>query len=113
MKNWLKYMILAGVAFVAAACEQEPLTEGADKGGVHFAFDLNASRAAAEEFTPEQLKVRIYRPEGADSALIRRYTAMEEIPTPLYLISGDYSVKVEAGDRMRTAFVEEIGRAHV
>ncbi|MBR5850364.1 MAG: PCMD domain-containing protein [Alistipes sp.] len=107
MKNWLKYMILAGVAFVAAACEQEPLTEGADKGGVHFAFDLNASRAAAEEFTPEQLKVRIYRPEGADSALIRRYTAMEEIPTPLYLISGDYSVKVEAGDRMRTAFVEE------
>lgn len=110
MKNLLKYIAIAGVALVAASCEREPLTSHADEGGVNLAFDLSSvSRAVnAGDFTPEQLKVRIYRPEGtADSALIRRYTSFEEIPTPLYLVEGDYSIKVEAGDKNNVAFTEE------
>lgn len=109
MKHLLKYIAIAGVALAAASCEREPLTSNTDEGGVNLAFDLSSvSRAVnAGDFTPEQLKVRIYRPEGADSALIRRYTAFEEIPTPLYLVAGAYSVKVEAGDKNNVAFVEE------
>lgn len=109
MKNLLKYIAIAGVALMAASCEREPLTSHADEGGVNLAFDLSSvSRAVnAGDFTPEQLKVRIYRPEGADSALIRRYTSFDEIPTPLYLVEGDYSIKVEAGDKNMVAFTEE------
>ena len=109
MKNLLKYIAIAGVALAAASCEREPLTTHTDEGGVNLAFDLSSvSRAVnAGDFTPDELKVRIYRPEGADSALIRRYTAFEEIPTPLYLVEGDYSIKVEAGDKNNAAFVEE------
>lgn len=102
-------MLLAGVVILTASCEREPLTDEGGEGAVHLAIDLSAETRAVNQsdFTPDPLKVRIYRPEGTDSALIRRYTKMEEIPDPLYLVKGDYSVKVEAGDKENVAFVEE------
>lgn len=112
MKNLLKYMLIAGVTLGVASCEREPLMSGGGEGAVNFSIDYStttASRADDQsDFTPEKLKVRIYRPEGTDDqVLIRRYTSMEEIPTPLYLVAGEYSVLVEAGDKSNTAFVEE------
>lgn len=112
MKTLLKYMLIAGVTLGVASCEREPLMSGGGEGAVNFSIDYStttASRADDQsDFTPEKLKVRIYRPEGADDqVLIRRYTSMEEIPTPLYLVAGEYSVLVEAGDKSNTAFVEE------
>ncbi len=108
MKNLLKYMLLAGVVILTASCEREPLTDEGGEGAVNLAIDLSAETRAVNQsdFTPDPLKVRIYRPEGTDSALIRRYTKMEEIPNPLYLVAGNYSVKVEAGDKENVAFVE-------
>lgn len=112
MKQFLKYMLIAGVTLGVASCEREPLMSGGGEGAVNFSIDYSAATASRaddqNDFTPEKLKVRIYRPEGADDqVLIRRYTSMEEIPTPLYLVAGEYSVLVEAGDKSNTAFVEE------
>lgn len=111
MKQILKYMLFAGVAMMAASCEREPLMREGGEGAVNFSIDYSAATRAAvneSDFTPDPIKVRIYRPEGsADSALIRRYTALDEIPDPLYLVSGDYSIKVEAGDKNNTAFIED------
>lgn len=112
MNNLLKYMLIAGVTLGVVSCEREPLMSGGSEGAVNFSIDYStttASRADDQsDFTPEKLKVRIYRPEGTDDqVLIRRYTSMEEIPTPLYLVAGEYSVLVEAGDKSNAAFVEE------
>lgn len=110
MKQILKYMLFAGVAMMAASCEREPLAGIGGEGAVNFSIDYSAATRAVNEsdFTPDPVKVRIYRPEGdTDSALIRRYTALDEIPEPLYLVSGNYSIKVEAGDKENVAFVED------
>ncbi|MBR5465638.1 MAG: DUF4493 domain-containing protein [Alistipes sp.] len=103
MKKIFRYMLLAGVALMAAACEQEFTSTGV--GSVDFDINLSADTRAVNgsDFTPETLKVRIYREDGA---LIRRYTSMEAIPAPMYLVSGAYSILVEAGDRSNTAFIE-------
>lgn len=104
MKKFVKYIFLAGVAFMAAACEQEPVSEGIE-GSVSFDIQMSAASRAINQsdFTPEVLKVRIYREDGE---LIRRYTSFDEIPGLLYLIAGQYSVKVEAGNPKNTAFKE-------
>lgn len=101
MKKIFRYMLMAGVALMAMACEKEQSLTG--EGGVTFDIDLTAQTRAVNGgvFTPDELTVRIYREDGA---LIRRYTSMEEIPAPLYLVSGNYSVKVEAGNEENTAF---------
>ncbi len=104
MKKFVKYIFLAGVAFMAAACEQEPVSEGGE-GSVRFDIQMSAASRAINQsdFTPEVLKVRIYREDGE---LIRRYTSFDEIPEMLYLVAGEYSVKVEAGNPKNTAFKE-------
>lgn len=104
MKKIFRYMLMAGVALMAAACDKE-LSVTAEEGGVNFDINLSAATRAVNggDFTPEVLKVRIYREDGE---LIRRYTSMEEIPAPLYLVAGNYSVLVEAGDKEQTAFAD-------
>ncbi len=104
MNKILKYMFLAGMAFVAISCEKEPLSEGVE-GAVRFDITLSAETRAVNQsdFTPEAIKVRIYREDGA---LIRRYTSFEEIPDLLYLVAGNYSVKVEGGNPENRAFKE-------
>lgn len=101
MKNIFKYMLMAGVALMAMACEKEQSLSG--EGGVTFDINLASETRAVNGgvFTPDYLTVRIYREDGA---LIRRYTSMEEIPAPLYLVSGNYTIKVEAGNEENVAF---------
>lgn len=97
-------MLMAGVVLMATACEQE-LSTVAEEGAVNFDINLSSETRAVNggDFTPEVLKVRIYREDGS---LIRRYTSMEEIPAPLYLVGGNYSVLVEAGDKKNVAFAD-------
>ena len=85
-------MLMAGVVLMATACEQE-LSTVAEEGAVNFDINLSSETRAVNggDFTPEVLKVRIYREDGS---LIRRYTSMEEIPAPLYLVGGNYTVLV-------------------
>ena len=89
MNKFVKYIFLAGVALVAAACEQEPISADVE-GSVNFRIQMSSEEAGravnASDFTPETLKVRIYREDGQ---LIRRYTSMAEIPEQLYLVAGE------------------------
>lgn len=89
---------------MAASCDKEPLSEGIE-GAVSFDITMSAESRAVNQsdFTPAAVKVRIYRQDGE---LIRRYTSFEEIPDLLYLVAGNYSVKVEGGDPANVAFKE-------
>ena len=66
-------MLMAGVVMMATACEKE-LSGEQQEGAVNFDINLKAETRAVNggDFTPETLKVRIYREDGA---LIRRYTS--------------------------------------
>ena len=96
---------MAGVALMATACDKDSVETG--EGAVSFDIRMsNETRAevngVSEENLPEYLRVKIYNQEG----LIRRYTSLSDIPNPLYLVAGDYSVKAEAGDKDNVAFLQ-------
>ncbi len=105
MKKSILYFILAAVALLATACEKDSLLEGYE-GSVSLSVEMPSATTRAEETTtnPDAVKVRIYRGDGV--TLIRRYTSLDEIPNPLYLVAGDYVIKAEGGDVNNTAFVK-------
>ncbi len=107
MKQSILYFILAGLALIATACEKDSLLEGYE-GSVSLSVEMPSITTRADEsdsgITPDAVKVRIYREDGV--TLIRRYTSLNEIPNPLYLVAGKYVVKAEGGDFNNTAFVK-------
>ena len=104
MRNICKYILLAGVAFLAAACDKDSaLTDG--QGAVSFDIHTSVVTRSGSQFDPETLRIRIYDTNG----LIRRYTSLEEMPIPLYLVAGTYTAKIEAGDMTKTAFKAPTG----
>jgi len=131
MKKFISYMFIAGVAMIAIACEKDSLLSGYE-GGVSFNIQMvsSSSNTRAEgdtstdggatdgEVTPlastdpviSPINVRIYRPSNSEDTqygtLIRRYSSLEEIPNPLYLVAGQYKIVVEGGNKSNKAFKE-------
>lgn len=98
---------MAAVVLMATACEKDSILSQYE-GGVNFDIKMSSgsrttSTDGSDVFTPEQMRVRIYRGDGA---LIRRYTKSSDIPSPLYLVEGSYSVVVDAGNLDNVAFKE-------
>lgn len=93
MKKIMKYMLLSLLAWGGTACSKDPAADATGEGSVRF--DISMTQMTRSGETPDNVAIRIYR---ADGALIRRYTALDELPSPLYLTAGDYSIRIEAGD---------------
>ena len=104
MNKICKYILLAGVAMMAVACGKDSVNvEG--EGAVSFDIQTSAMTRADEVIVPETMRIRIYNENG----LIRRYTSLDEMPKPLYLVAGTYTAKIEAGDVTNTAFIAPTG----
>ena len=101
MKKLLSYMLGAALLLGATACDKEAASVEAGEGVVRFGISClpDAVRAVAE--TPQAYTIRIY---NADNGLIRRFDADNTMPEALYLLAGDYTIDVEAGDPTNTAF---------
>lgn len=101
MKNIAKYILMAGVALMATACDKDSV--GTGEGAVSFDFRMSSeTRAVVDAATLPNVRVKVYREDGG---LIRRYTSVADIPAPLYLVAGEYSVTAEAGDKENVAFL--------
>ena len=136
MKKFISYMLLAGVAFFATACEKDSLLSD-HEGGVSFNIQMisssttrtgdatteNGGEAGGNE-TPSApagpvispINVRIYRPtenkpvnheDDTYTTLIRRYSSLEDIPNPLFLVAGNYKIKVEGGNKSKNKAFKE------
>lgn len=93
MKKIMKYMLLSLLVWGGTACSKDPDAGAAGEGAVRF--DIRMAQPTRAEVTPPEVLIRIYR---ADGALIRRYNSVAEMPSPLYLVAGDYTIRIEAGD---------------
>ena len=93
MKKFVKYMLLSLLVWGGTACSKDPDAGAAGEGAVRF--DIRMAQPTRAEVTPPEVLIRIYR---ADGALIRRYNSVAEMPSPLYLVAGDYTIRIEAGD---------------
>ena len=130
-------MLLAGVAFFATACEKDSLLSGYEGGVSFNIQMISSSTTRAGDDTTENggeaggnetpsapagpvispINVRIYRPtdnnpqinhdDDTYTTLIRRYSSLEDIPNPLFLVAGNYKIKVEGGNKSKNKAFKE------
>ena len=101
MKKILKYIsLLAGVAFLTAACSQSDIDGNASEemGTLRLSVNIGGSRADAYNALDRSI-MRVYKIENGEEKLIRKYQPATEAPGDFYLVAGSYRIKVEAGDQ--------------
>lgn len=100
MKTIFKYIFLAAVALIVAACQEglDQISTEEGMGSVSLSISTK-EHTRGGDFTPEELRVRIY---DEDDRLIRIYTEDDVIPEKIALVAGEYTFKVEARDNDHT-----------
>ncbi len=123
MKRLFAY---TAIALLAAACSKYDTDggrriESADEGVVRMSIAMPSDIPVGEYDPLKTCKVRIYKytddTEAQDAAgdggeqtvrkkeLIRLYKSTDEIPAQIWLLAGDYSITVEAGDKEKASTV--------
>ncbi|MBQ0081277.1 MAG: PCMD domain-containing protein [Alistipes sp.] len=103
MRNIYITLMLVGATLLSSCVKDTLIQNSLDDGAVTFdvKYSSEMTRAVTES---EKTSVRIYKENGD---LIRYYENDYDMPDPLYLVSGDYSVKVNRGDKKNNkAFVD-------
>lgn len=100
-----KIFALLSVALAVVAC-----SKGID-ASVEMASGEGAMRlalAAQSDVTAEDsVVIKIYKVEGEDESLIRRYDAAHDVPDYLALLAGNYVAKVQVGQKRAVSFDEK------
>lgn len=101
MKTISKYILMAAVALMAAACQEglDQISTEEGMGNVTLNISTKEHTRTGDDFSPEELRVRIY---DKDDRLVRLYTDINEIPEKIALVAGTYTFKVEGRDKAHT-----------
>ena len=91
------------IALVACSTEIDPAVElnaneGAMRLGVAFQQSISADEAVI---------VKIYKVEGEELNLVRRYNSLNDVPEYLALLTGEYVAKVQVGEKHIVSFDEK------
>lgn len=108
MKVRLYYILFfAGIILSLVACNKEAEfaeAEGSLKLSIGVSDKVNVvSRSLSEEeqtILEQDCKVRIYSGE----TLVQKYQGIDKVPAQIQLVSGDYAVRVTAGDSVAASF---------
>lgn len=108
MKVRLYYILFfAGIILSLVACNKKAEfaeAEGSLKLSIGVSDKVNiVSRSLSEEeqtILEQDCKVRIYSGE----TLVQKYQGIDKVPEQIQLVSGDYSVRVTAGDSVAASF---------
>lgn len=108
MKERTCYIILlTSIILSLAACEKETgfaESEGSLKLSIGVSDKVDVvSRSLSEEeqaILGQDCKIRIYSGE----TLVQKYQGIDNVPEQIQLVSGDYSVRVTAGDSVAASF---------
>lgn len=99
-----KIFALLSIVLVLASCSKDIDTNS----GVESATKMGAMRfalAAQSDVTADDtVVIKIYKVEGEDESLIRRYDAVNDVPDHLSLLAGNYRAKVQVGERHAVSF---------
>jgi len=89
------------MALIVAACQEglDQISTEEGMGSVSLSISTKEHTRVGDDFTPEELRVRIY---DEDNRLVRIYTEDDVIPEKIALVAGDYTFKVEARDKDHT-----------
>ncbi len=102
MKKYIQYILLAGWAVTAAACQHDAETWDGETGSLRLNIQYGQTTRA---YNPaETSTMRIYQMVEGEEKLIRKYSPITEMPEDLYLVAGNYKAKVVAGDQSQATF---------
>ena len=96
-----KLFALLSAVLVVASCSKDIDTN------VEFAGEEGAMRlglAMPAEISAEEVVIKVYKVEGEQQQLIRRYDAVSDVPEYLALLAGDYVAKVQIGQKRAVSF---------
>ena len=106
-RRWYHIILFAGLMLGLVACRKETGladAEGSLKLSIGVSDKVNVvSRSLSEEeqaILEQDCKVRIYN--GA--TLVQKYQGIENVPSQIQLVKGDYAVSVTAGDSVAASF---------
>ena len=97
-----KLFALLSVVLVVASCSKDIDTNvefAGEEGAMRFGIATQADIAA-----DESVVIKVYKVEGEDEKLIRRYDAIADVPEYLALLAGDYVAKVQVGQKRAVSF---------
>ena len=106
MKKVLNIIICAAFALLSVACNQaEEIQMSAEEGVVSLNVSFASTRADIDPNTPFELKIYRYADaEKSDKQLVRKYTALAEIPEYIWLVKDNYVAQVKVGEKELASF---------
>ena len=111
IKEYYLYWLL--LLFFFTGCQRDEYTATDGEGSLRLSIGMKndlkvvATRALTSEeqaILEKDCKVRIYQREKEDLKLVRKYQGVENVPDDILLASGDYQVKVTAGEVVSASF---------
>ncbi len=100
-----KILALLSLVLVVAACSKDidaSVEMATGEGAMRFAL------AAQSDITADDsVVIKIYKVDGEDESLIRRYDSVNDVPDYMSLLAGNYVAKVQVGQKRAVSFDEK------
>ena len=96
-----KLLMLLSAVLVLASCSND-IDSGFEMATGEGAMRLGV--AMQSDAALEDVVIKIYKVEGEEQSLIRRYDSMADVPEYLALLAGDYVAKVQVGEKRAVSF---------
>ena len=100
-----KIFAILSVVLVLASCSKDidPVVEmSSSEGAARFGVALQQGVTA-----DDTIVIKIYKVEGEELQLVRRYDNLADVPEYLSLLKGDYVAKVQVGDKQIASYDEK------
>ena len=106
MKKVLNIIICAAFALLSVACNQTgELDMAAGEGVVSLNVNIASTRADIDPNGAFELKIYRYaNAEKSERELVRKYTALADVPEYIWLIQDNYAVQVKVGEKELASF---------
>ena len=92
-----KIFAILSVAFALVSCSTEiesAVELATNEGAMRLGVALQQSISAEEDVV-----IKIYKVEGEEQNLVRRYTSLNDVPEHLALLAGDYVAMAQVGEK--------------
>ena len=106
MKKIFNTIICAALVLLSAACNRaEDLEMAAGEGVVSLNVNIASTRADIDPNGAFELKIYRYaNAEKSERELVRKYTALADVPEYIWLIQDSYVVQVKVGEKELASF---------
>jgi hypothetical protein len=100
-----KIFALLSAVLVLASCSKDidsAVEMAAGEGAMRFGVAMQS-----DALVDKSVVVKIYKAEGEELNLVRRYDSLSDVPEYLSLLNGNYVAKVQVGDKHIVSFDEK------